>query len=65
MNWEHLKAFAWLRWRLLLNQQRAGGVVNAVLLMIVVIVRLVMAIPISIGGFMLGSTPFPRQSPRT
>ena len=39
MNWEHFKAFVWLRWRLLYNQARRAGVFNAVLHMIVAVGR--------------------------
>ena len=30
VNWQHLQAFVWLRWRLLVNQWRRAGAVNAV-----------------------------------
>ena len=33
MNWRHLRAFVWLRWRLLHNHWRRGGTLNAVLMM--------------------------------
>ena len=37
MNWQHLQAFVWLRWRLLVNQWRRAGAFNAVLMMIVTV----------------------------
>ncbi len=55
VNWQHLQAFVWLRWRLLVNQWRRAGAVNAVLMMIVSIGVLVTAIPLFIGCFMLGA----------
>ena len=41
VNWQHLQAFVWLRWRLLVNQWRRAGAFNAVLMMIVTIGALV------------------------
>lgn len=32
MNWQHLRAFLWLRWRLRLNQLKRGGIANVVIL---------------------------------
>ncbi len=32
MNWEHFRTFVWLRWRLLVNQLKRGGLGNRVLL---------------------------------
>ena len=37
MNWQHLRAFVWLRWRLLANRWQRGGTVNAVLMTIVAV----------------------------
>ena len=63
MNWEHFKAFVWLRWRLLYNQQRKAGVVSAVLLMIVAIGAVLTAIPLFIGALMLGLNAIPKVEP--
>ena len=60
VNWQHLQAFVWLRWRLLVNQWRRGGALNAVLMMIVAVGLLVMAIPLFVGCFVLGCLCFPR-----
>ena len=32
VNWQHFQAFVWLRWRLLVNQWRRAGALNAVLM---------------------------------
>jgi hypothetical protein len=32
VNWQHLSAFLWLRWRLRLNQLRRGGIANIIVL---------------------------------
>ena len=63
MNWQHLQAFVWLRWRLLKNQWRRAGAVNAVLMMIVVFSALVTAIPLFIGCLMLGIYTIPAATP--
>ena len=63
MNWRHLQAFVWLRWRLLRNQWRRAGAFNAVLLLIVSFAAMVMAIPLGIGSFMLGLYAIPRAAP--
>ena len=63
MNWQHLQAFVWLRWRLLVNQWRRAGAFNAVLMMIVSVGALVTAIPLFIGCFMLGLYAIPKAAP--
>ncbi len=63
MNWQHLQAFVWLRWRLLVNQWRRAGAFNAVLMMIVSIGALVTAVPLFIGCFMLGIYAIPKAAP--
>ena len=63
MNWQHFQAFVWLRWRLLINQWRRAGAVNAVLMMIVSIAVLVTAIPLLIASFMLGTFLIPKAAP--
>ena len=63
MNWQHLRAFVWLRWRLLTNQWRRAGKVNAAILMIATVGALVTAIPLFIGCFMLGLYAIPKAEP--
>ena len=53
MNRRHLLAFVWLRWRLLANQWRRAGALNAVLMTIVSVAALVAVVPLFIGGFAL------------
>ena len=62
MNWQHLQAFVWLRWRLLVNQWRRAGAFNAVLMMIVAIGALVTAVPLFIGCFLLGLYLIPKAA---
>ncbi|MGC8639687.1 MAG: hypothetical protein ACP5XB_07380 [Isosphaeraceae bacterium] len=63
MNAEHLQAFAWLRWRLLVNQWRRGGSLNAVLMIVVFIAAWCTAIPLLVGTFLLGVYLIPRAQP--
>jgi ABC-2 type transport system permease protein len=63
VNWQHLLAFVWLRWRLLKNQWRRAGAVNAVLMMVVAVGALVAAIPLFIGCFMAGLYAIPKATP--
>ncbi len=63
MNWEHLKAFIWLRWRLLYNQNRKAGALNAVLTTIVFVGALLATIPVFIGSFALGLYAIPKAQP--
>jgi ABC-2 type transport system permease protein len=63
VNWQHLQAFVWLRWRLLANQWRRAGAFNAVVMMIVSVAALVTAIPLFIGCFMLGLYAIPKAAP--
>jgi hypothetical protein len=63
VNWQHLQAFLWLRWRLLYNQWRRAGALNAVLMMIIVIGALATAIPLFVGCFMAGIYLIPKAAP--
>ncbi len=63
MNWQHLRAFAWLRWRLMVNQWSRGGALNAVLMMVVTIAALLTAVPLLVASFLLGWYAIPRAQP--
>ncbi len=63
MIWEHFKAFLWLRWRLLMNQWRRAGQVNAIIMIVVSVVLIVAAIPSLIGFFALGTYAIPQAKP--
>ena len=63
MNWQHLQAIVWLRWRLLVNQWRRAGVVNGVLMMIISIGALVTAVPLFIASLILGLYLIPKAEP--
>jgi ABC-2 type transport system permease protein len=63
VNWQHLRAFLWLRWRLMANQSRRAGALNAVLTMVVMMGALAMAIPLFIATIMLGLYLIPQAAP--
>jgi ABC-2 type transport system permease protein len=63
VNRQHLGAFVWLRWRLMANQWRRAGRLNAVLMTIVAVGALATAVPLSIGSFVLGTYAIPRAAP--
>jgi ABC-2 type transport system permease protein len=63
VNWQHLRTFIWLRWRLLINQWRKAGTVNAVLMIILTVCALATAIPLFIGSFVFGLYAIPKAAP--
>lgn len=63
MNREHLATFIWLRWRLMQNQWRRAGALNAILMMLFVGLSLVLAVPLGIGCFVLGLYAIPKAAP--
>jgi hypothetical protein len=63
VNWQHLQAFVWLRWRLSVNQWRRGGKINAVLMAILTVGLVAIAIPLFAGCFVAGLLLFPRAEP--
>ena len=63
MNWRHLRTFAWLRWRLMVNQFRRAGRLNAVLLTAAAVVAMVAAVPLLVGGFALAAYAIPKATP--
>ena len=58
MNLDHLRAFVWLRWRLLANQVTKGHIFNQVLLIIFAIGGVLASIGSFIGGFFVGALAF-------
>jgi len=62
VNWQHLQAFLWLRWRLMVNQSRRAGGLNAVLAMIATMGALATAVPLLIASFMLGLYLIPKAA---
>jgi hypothetical protein len=58
MNLDHLRAFCWLRWRLLANQVTKGHVFNQILLMVFAVGGVVTSIGLCVGGFTVGALAF-------
>ena len=63
MNWQHLQAFVWLRWRMMVNQWRRAGAFSAVLMMVLAVGAVVAAAPLFIGSFALGVYAIPKGTP--
>ncbi len=63
MNWEHLRAFIWLRWRLLVNQLRRAGFANNMLLTLVTVGAALLTIPIFFGSLVGGLFAFREAQP--
>ncbi|MGH7136133.1 MAG: hypothetical protein ACREHD_10355, partial [Pirellulales bacterium] len=64
MNLGHLRAFVWLRWRLLANGWRRGGTVNFVVTMIFAVAALLGSVPLFIGSFLAGYFALTTATPR-
>lgn len=63
MNWRHLTAFVWLRWRLMRNQWRRAGRLNAILMTAMAVVAVATAVPLLIGSTALGIFLVPKAEP--
>lgn len=63
MNTSHLRAFLWLRWRLLVNQWRRGGRLNAALMIILSVAAVFLTIPLFVGGIAVGLYAIPKARP--
>ena len=54
MNWEHLKTYIWLRWRLSANQVRRAGPSAAIIAAILAVLRILGGILTFIVGLLVG-----------
>jgi hypothetical protein len=54
VNWQHFRAFLWLRWRLRINQLKRAGTANAVILAGLVVFALCVAAGLFVGSFLIG-----------
>lgn len=63
MTWRHLTAFVWLRWRLLVNQWRRAGALNAALMVVLAVGAVVTAVPLFVGAYLLGAYAIPKATP--
>ena len=62
MNWEHLQAFLWLRWRLRVNQNKRAGAANVWVQRVLLAIGLVAAGLMLLGSFLMGVFLLPRVS---
>jgi len=63
VNWQHLRAFVWLRWRLLANGWRRGGRINFLITAIFVAFALIASLPLFVGSCLLGRYAFAEVAP--
>jgi len=63
VSWAHLQAILWLRWRLMANNWRRAGALNAILMMIIVVGLLATAVPLFAGCLAIGIYAFPKATP--
>jgi hypothetical protein len=54
MNWHHVQAILWLRWRMRVNQFRRGGTLQLVIMAFVVVIALLAGIGFFFAGFLVG-----------
>ena len=63
MNWEHLKTFLWLRWRIISNRNRRAGAASVVLQSIFIFISIAAGVLAFIGGIAGGLFGLPQLSP--
>jgi ABC-2 type transport system permease protein len=63
VNWQHLRAFLWLRWRLRINQLRRGGIANVVILAILLVAAIAIAAVLFIVFLSVGLLSLKEASP--
>ncbi len=63
MNWQQLQALLWLRWRLMANQWRRAGKLNAALMMIATVGLVALAIPLFFVCLATGLYVIPKAEP--
>lgn len=54
MNWQHFRAFVWLRWRLRINQLKRGGIANVVILVFLAVAVVFSAAILFVGFLSVG-----------
>jgi hypothetical protein len=64
LNWQHFRAFLWLRHRLLFNELSRAGMANTVVLALMVVFAVASALGLFVGGFFLGLFVLADASPQ-
>jgi hypothetical protein len=63
VNWQHLQAILWLRWRMSLNQMRRGGIASTVILALLGAIALTASISMFFVALLVGIFALPKASP--
>lgn len=63
MNWQHFRAFLWLRYRLMFNRIRRQGTVATVITTVAIVFCLFQAVLMFVGGWLCGLYLVPKASP--
>ena len=63
MNWEHLRAFLWLRWRLRVNQNKRAGAANVWIQRVILFFGFAAAGVMLLGSFLVGLLAMTKASP--
>lgn len=63
MSWQHLRAFVWLRWRLMANGWRRGGQINFIITVFFAACAVAASLPLFAGSLWLGMRLFANQTP--
>jgi hypothetical protein len=54
VNWQHLRTFLWLRWRLLVNQIKRGGMANVVVIAVLGVAAAALSAGLFVTFFLIG-----------
>jgi ABC-2 type transport system permease protein len=63
VNWQHVRAFLWLRWRLRINQLKRAGTANIVILALLAPALVVLPFVFFAGSFLIGLYLLPHAAP--
>jgi ABC-2 type transport system permease protein len=63
VNWQHFRAFLWLRWRLRINQLKRAGTANIVILALLAPAIVVLPFVFFASSFLIGVYVLPRSAP--
>jgi len=63
VNWQHFRAFLWLRWRLRVNQLKRGGIANAIFLAILAVGAGIAAFSLFVVFLLVGLFALSKEAP--
>jgi hypothetical protein len=63
VNWQHLRTFFWLRWRIRVNQLKRGGFGSTLVMGLLTVVAVTLAAAILAASFVIGMTALRTVSP--